>query len=324
MTQSRAGPFILAIGIVGLLGAVLWPHIVSDPNEECPWLASKTSPVVDDPLAACLDESNVEAVKSKRSYPARVPAAGQTKQEAVVLSKLPPFTEAELKMYAGNATNQAILLSVGGLVFNVTEKGKDHYGYGGAYHAFAGHACTRGVVLPSLKPEDINDDCEDFTDEQLAKKAEWIGFFRGKYPTVGRLMPDEDAKRRRQEGKQRALELTAVGVAAKKKQVGRVYTLQELATHDGTDPSLPTLLAVSGHVLDISSAPQFFGIGAERQIYAGKEISRALALVSPRYTPGVSDMNADTTGLSEEQLQKMRQSVDYFLSRFPKMGELVG
>jgi hypothetical protein len=47
------------------------------------------------------------------------------------------------------------------------------YQPGDQYAAFAGRACTRGVALPSLKPEDIHDDIRDFTDAQHASVAYW-------------------------------------------------------------------------------------------------------------------------------------------------------
>jgi membrane-associated progesterone receptor component len=253
--------------------------------------------------------------------PSSVSVEGRAEQ--VDLTKLPAFTEADIKSYDGSTTDKPIYVAVGGFVFDVTEKGEAYYGLGGAYHAFAGRACTRGVVLPSLKPEDVNDDCEDFDSDQLAKKTEWIKFFRAKYPTVGKLIADRDAKRQREAEKQKDKELAAIKVAAKKEQAGRSYTLHELSKHDGTDAALPLLLAVSGHVLDVTSAAQFFGVGAAKQIYAGREISRALALVSPEYTTDAIDLTDDLTGLSEQQLDKMRGAVDYFLSRFPKLGEVV-
>jgi predicted heme/steroid binding protein len=39
----------------------------------------------------------------------------------------------------------------------------------------------------------------------------------------------------------------------------RELTLQQLAQHDGTDPSLPMLLAIRGVVYDITSGKQFYG-----------------------------------------------------------------
>jgi predicted heme/steroid binding protein len=43
----------------------------------------------------------------------------------------------------------------------------------------------------------------------------------------------------------------------------RELTLQQLGQHDGSDPSLPMLLAIRGVVYDISSGKQFYGPDGE-------------------------------------------------------------
>lgn len=37
------------------------------------------------------------------------------------------------------------------------------------------------------------------------------------------------------------------------------FTMEELAKHDGSDPSLPMLLSIRGVVYDITSGKQFYG-----------------------------------------------------------------
>jgi membrane-associated progesterone receptor component len=43
----------------------------------------------------------------------------------------------------------------------------------------------------------------------------------------------------------------------------RELTLQQLAQHDGADPSLPMLLSIRGVVYDITSGKQFYGPDGE-------------------------------------------------------------
>jgi hypothetical protein len=52
---------------------------------------------------------------------------------------------------------------------------------------YAGRAITRAVVLKTTVEEDLNDDIDDFSPEQLKDLESRIAFFTGKFPTVGRL-----------------------------------------------------------------------------------------------------------------------------------------
>ena len=97
------------------------------------------------------------------------------------------LTEDELESYNGTLPGKPVLLSLSGVVYDVST---GPYHRGESYAAFAGRACTRGVALPSLKPSDISDDLEGFTDEQLAAVVHWEGFFREKYSAISRLVPD--------------------------------------------------------------------------------------------------------------------------------------
>eukprot|EP00935_MAST-01C_sp_MAST-1C-sp1_P001074 g1074.t1 len=237
-------------------------------------------------------------------------------REAEHAAELRVFSESELRAFDGRSANERILIAYRLTVFDVSSE-PGLYAKDGPYHAFAGRACTRGVVLPSLKEEDINDDVADFNQEKMAKLEEWTKFFKAKYKVVGRLQPDLKAKEEREAKKQTEAKKVAAIVAAKKAQPNAtIYTLAKLSLYNGTDPSLPILLAVAGHVLDVSSASQFFGPGASRSVWAGKEISRALALQSAKE----EDINSEVGDLSAEQLEVLERRIDYFLGRFPKVG----
>ena len=64
------------------------------------------------------------------------------------------FTLAALRRHNGTDAKK-ILLSIGGRVFDVSSS--QLYRTGGRYVVFAGRACTRAVVLPSLEESDINE-----------------------------------------------------------------------------------------------------------------------------------------------------------------------
>jgi len=57
-------------------------------------------------------------------------------------------------------------------------------------------------------------------------------------------------------------------------------TLDELAKYNGLDPFRPILFAVRSHVYDVTEGRDFYGHGGGYHIFAGREISRALGIMS--------------------------------------------
>ena len=55
----------------------------------------------------------------------------------------------------------------------------------------------------------------------------------------------------------------------------RIFTPEQLAQYDGTNPKLPLLVAVRGDVFDVSSGRLFYGPGGGYSMFAGKDASRA-------------------------------------------------
>lgn len=110
---------------------------------------------------------------------------------------LPPmkkrdFTVAQLSEYDG-VKNERILIAVNGKVFDVTNRGKNFYGPGGAYGIFAGHDASRGLAQFRLDKEVIKDEYDDISDlnsAELDGVKEWEMQFLEKYDFVGRLLKD--------------------------------------------------------------------------------------------------------------------------------------
>ncbi|KAJ2399855.1 hypothetical protein GGF41_008044, partial [Coemansia sp. RSA 2531] len=79
----------------------------------------------------------------------------------------------------------------------------------------------------------------------------------------------------------------------------RVFTQLELAKHDGSNPSLPLLLAIEGDVYDVSSGWGFYGPGSSYHLFAGHDASRAFGTNCLSRKDHVTH---DTRGLSEKEL----------------------
>ncbi|GAX78734.1 hypothetical protein CEUSTIGMA_g6171.t1 [Chlamydomonas eustigma] len=79
-------------------------------------------------------------------------------------------------------------------------------------------------------------------------------------------------------------------------------TTESLQYYCGYDFMKPILVAVRGLVIDVSTRTDLYGPGRELHVYAGKEISRALALGSVRAEDCGSDQLHD---LGEKEIQRL-------------------
>ena len=205
----RTGPKIIAVGLVGLLAALLWqPAGEAGMLGSCPYLSGGGGGAKEGQHRPTPEQfSSYDALKhlppppessspSTRAGDARGGTAGAG--DDVADADLPLMTERELSRHDGRNASLPLLLAVGRMVYNVGERGGlAFYGAGGAYHPFAGRACSRGVALPSLAPADISDDIGDFGAAQVKRLVHWTKFFRAKYRRVARLAPATDEERAR-------------------------------------------------------------------------------------------------------------------------------
>ncbi|KAJ3384735.1 hypothetical protein HDU84_002674 [Entophlyctis sp. JEL0112] len=78
----------------------------------------------------------------------------------------------------------------------------------------------------------------------------------------------------------------------------RVFTTAELKEFDGSDPSKPIYVAISGKVYDVSAGQKHYGKGGGYSFFAGVDATRA-------YITGCfqTHLTHDLRGLSEEQLK---------------------
>ncbi|XP_020205709.1 membrane steroid-binding protein 2 [Cajanus cajan] len=96
-------------------------------------------------------------------------------------------------------------------------------------------------------------------------------------------------------------------------------TDRELRSYDGSDPNKPLLMAIKGQIYDVSTGRNFYGPGGPYAMFAGKECSRALALLS--FKP--EDINGNLEGLEESELTILEDWEFKFIEKYPKVGQLV-
>ncbi|KAL9069178.1 MAG: hypothetical protein Q9161_005701 [Pseudevernia consocians] len=71
-------------------------------------------------------------------------------------------------------------------------------------------------------------------------------------------------------------------------------TDRELSIYNGTDPTIPILLAVNGTIYDVSASPHFYGPGGSYSFFAGRDATRS-------FVTGCfdTDLNGDLRGVEE-------------------------
>lgn len=199
------------------------------------------------------------------------PKPGDEEEEE---EKSPPrnFTVAQLKKFNGAFDEQLgevrpVYLALAGTVFDVTG-GKDFYGPGGPYEVFAGRECGVALAKMSFDDEHLDDvtGCANLNWGEKDSLDGWIDKFTHFkcYPIVGKLIPND-----------------------KMPSVDRVVSREELEKNNGTGEipegyaTAPIYLGAKGKVFDVSfGGVEFYGPDCSYNTFAGKDASRALALMS--------------------------------------------
>ncbi|WVZ56745.1 hypothetical protein U9M48_007234 [Paspalum notatum var. saurae] len=100
-------------------------------------------------------------------------------------------------------------------------------------------------------------------------------------------------------------------------EVGEV-TLEQLRAYDGKDPAKQILIAIRGQVYDVSRGRLFYGPQGPYSLFAGRDATRALALMS--FDP--NDLTGDLDGLSPDDLEVLQDWEEKFKERYPRVGHL--
>jgi len=96
-------------------------------------------------------------------------------------------------------------------------------------------------------------------------------------------------------------------------------TVAELNKFDGSDASLPVLVAAKGRIYDMTLGRDFYGQGGPYNSFAGIDCSRALAKVSLEE----KNLNADVSDLYASERDVLNDWVAKFESKYPFVGNVV-
>ncbi|GLI61975.1 hypothetical protein VaNZ11_004541 [Volvox africanus] len=100
--------------------------------------------------------------------------------------------------------------------------------------------------------------------------------------------------------------------------MSRTFTASELSTYNGSDGDKPVYIAVKGIVYDVSAARDFYGKGGPYEIFAGRECSRALAIMKV----DLAACNDDLADCTAQQLKTLEDWITKFNSKYAVVGKL--
>jgi membrane-associated progesterone receptor component len=108
-------------------------------------------------------------------------------------------------------------------------------------------------------------------------------------------------------------------VPPKPKPVPRAYSVAELAQRNGTGEDKAIWLAIKGKIYDVSSKPHFYGPGAGYGMFAGRDVTRAMALASTDLKDVENNSIADV-----DDLTTLREWIAMFEAKYDVVGWLDG
>uniref|UniRef100_A0A7S1Y1A2 Cytochrome b5 heme-binding domain-containing protein n=1 Tax=Grammatophora oceanica TaxID=210454 RepID=A0A7S1Y1A2_9STRA len=221
------------------------------------------------------------------------------------------FTKGQLAEFDGKPDPNTdepkkVYLSLNGTVFDVSD-GRNFYGPGGPYEMFAGHECGIALAKMSFDTQYLDDmDVSKLNHGEKFELENWIEKFTyyRNYPVMGKLvvtLPDAT----------------------------KVWSREQLAPYNGTQKDLPDGYATApiyvgagNKVFDVSfGGVTFYGPGCGYHRFAGKDASRALALMSFDEADILSNEVSD---LPEDKKKVLKDWIKTFeeRKRYPIVGQL--
>ncbi|EQC39164.1 hypothetical protein SDRG_03370, partial [Saprolegnia diclina VS20] len=218
--------------------------------------------------------------------PAPTPAAAPTPEKPAVVARY--FTLDELRPFNGE-DGKPIYVAIKGDVYDVSTKA-DFYGPGAGYHLFAGRETARALAKMSFEAADLdNTDISELNFMEKEVLNDWIVKFRdfNSYPIVGRVLAQKD------------------------------MTRDELATYT----NMPIYVALKGKIYDVTiGGADHYGPNGGYKLFAGKDASRALALMS---FDAVNLENPHIDDLNETQTKTLNDWEAKFAAKYGVVGKLL-
>ncbi|KAL6911732.1 hypothetical protein ACP4OV_000537 [Aristida adscensionis] len=100
-------------------------------------------------------------------------------------------------------------------------------------------------------------------------------------------------------------------------QLGEV-TEEELRAFDGSDPNKPLLIAIKGQIYDVTQSRMFYGPGGPYALFAGRDVTRALAKMS--FEP--NDLTGDISGLDPLEVEALHEWEYKFRNKYITVGTI--
>ncbi|PNW73754.1 hypothetical protein CHLRE_13g571450v5 [Chlamydomonas reinhardtii] len=100
--------------------------------------------------------------------------------------------------------------------------------------------------------------------------------------------------------------------------MSHTFTVEELLAYDGSDASKPVYIAVKGVVYDVSASREFYGKGGPYEAFAGRECSRALAIMKV----DAAECNGNLDDCTEKQLKTLDDWIAKFNTKYAVVGKV--
>lgn len=225
----------------------------------------------------------------------------EEEEEPIILRD---FASHQLREHDGENDSKPPYIALCGDIYDVSGA-SDFYGKGGPYHCFSGRDASRAMAKFSLDEADLaSSDVSDLGPFERSQLQDWVMKFKHYkcYPIVGKLSS--------------ALQ-------------PRPFTRTELAVFNGEQPipegriHAPIYVAIKGKIYDVSYGGQeFYGKDGPYALFAGRDVSRALAKMS--FSP--EDLNnSDLSDLDEKQQKTLNDWSEKFenVKKYPIVGHLI-
>ena len=107
---------------------------------------------------------------------------------------------------------------------------------------------------------------------------------------------------------------------AKKPKSNVLFTVEELAKHDGSDPNIPIYIAILGRVYNVDKGRRHYTIGSGYNVFAGRDST-------PSFVTGLFSREKATDnvkGMTPEDMLGIKDWLDFYRRDYTYVGKLIG